>query len=523
MNIENAASLLLLALFAVAMMAFGWIGYYGSDDMSYAAGGHGWLTDFPYVGVNHWTLRHTVLIPMALAILVGGISEFTLVLGTSLYFIALLLAVYTVVARHFDRNTGLLAGFLTATLPLMATQSTVVVPDFAEVFFAFVSLALFFEATRSEHPVRLLALAGLAAGFGWLTRETVVFFLFTYGVLFLFGFAIPRRLYFVMAGAFVAVMGTEFLYFTIMEGNPLYRISVDFATHLKVDVSSLGSITDRMASTAGRIEGDLIGNLSRTGSLSVNRFLDPILVVLANQEFMFFYYIAAPAAIWTAFTHEGSEEQRIFLKIFGLTGLIWILFLWLQIGMTLLPRYFMLPIVMIIILFSVWIREVVWRRHPAIACGIIGFLFLTNLMGIYIDNSNPLYAERVLVEFLTQTDEVVHTDPETARRGGFLYRVAGVENRIKAAKPESGVMFFANPKYTVQGLMVGGNKHKRIEGLKKMAPYQPDKSWTMLWRKAEDRRLLDSLLEMLGLRALIPEEIYRRLNNPNAAVAMYRP
>ncbi len=113
-------------------------------------------------------------------------------------------------------------------------------------------------------------------------------------------------------------------------------------------------------------------------------------------------------------------------------------------------------------------------------------------MGVYIDNRNPLFAERVLVEFLTQTDEVVHTDPETARRGGFLYWVAGVVDRIKAAEPEAGVLFFANPKYTVQGLMVGGNKQKRIEGLKKLAPYRPDISWTMLWHKAEDRRLLGS-------------------------------
>ena len=62
---KHLSSLVFVLLVAVAMMAFGWVGYYGSDDISYAAGGRGWLYDFPYVGDSHWTLRHTVVVPMA--------------------------------------------------------------------------------------------------------------------------------------------------------------------------------------------------------------------------------------------------------------------------------------------------------------------------------------------------------------------------------------------------------------------------------------------------------------------------
>jgi len=32
-----------IALLAVAMLAFGWVGYYGSDDQTYASGAFGWL------------------------------------------------------------------------------------------------------------------------------------------------------------------------------------------------------------------------------------------------------------------------------------------------------------------------------------------------------------------------------------------------------------------------------------------------------------------------------------------------
>ncbi len=445
MIVKNVVPLSLVLLVGILMMTFGWIGFYGSDDMSYASAGEGWLNDFPYVGDSHWTLRHTVVIPMAFFFLVGGISELALVLGTSLYFLALVTAVYAVVARHFDRATGTLAALLLATLPLMATQSTVVVPDFAEVFFCFISLVFFYEATLSDRPVRFLVLAGFAAGLSWLTRETVVFFLLTYGILFLFGFGIKRRYYFIMAASFLTIVGLEFLYFTILEGNPFYRLNVDFFTHLKIAPDSLETVVGKMARVAGAMEGESIGVLSRTGNLSVGRLVDPLLVILLNQEFMFFFYIAVPAIIWMAFFYKADTRKRTFIRVFGLAGLVWFLCLWLQIGMSLLPRYYMLPTVMVCIVFAIWIREIVWVRHSIIAIGIVGFLALNNLMGVYIDNRNPLFAERALIDFLKSTDEVVHTDTETARRGKFLYDIAGVTDRIKGAEPEKGILFFSNP------------------------------------------------------------------------------
>lgn len=516
--------LVLVILVAVTMMTFGWVGYYGSDDMSYAYGGLGWLNDFPFVGTSHWTLRHTIVVPMALAFLLGGIGEFTLVLPTTVYFIALVIAIYVIVERHFDSTTGAIAAFSICTLPLMVVQSTLVIPDFAEVFFCLVSLALFFEATRNERPVRLLLLAGVAAGFSWLTRETVIFFLLTYGILFLFGFGIPRRLYFVMLAGFAALVGAEFLYFAVFSGNPFHRLVVDIATHLKVNVAQgVGSIVEGIERSASKVEGDLTGNLSRTGNLSVNRFLDPLLAPLVNQEFMFFNWVATPLAVWTAFAYRGDPRQRSFLRVFGLAGLVWFLCLWLQIGMTLLPRYYMLPTVISGMLFAVWLRKVFWPRRPVVAIGILCFLFLTNIMGIYIDNRNPLYAERVLTDFLVRTDEVVYTDPVTARRGWFLYKVAGVEDRVKAAKPEPGVLFFSNPKYVELGIQEGSNGEQRLKKLDGLAPYRPKGNWHVEWRKSEGRRLVGRLLEKLGLRAVIPGEIYRRLDTPNPGVTMYRP
>ena len=113
----GAGAPVLLAAFTICIIAFGWVGYYGSDDMSYAGGAIGWLENFPYVGDSHWTLRHTVVIPIAILFGFFGPSEVALVLPTILYFLAILALTYFVVQRYFDWTVACLAIVLIASLP----------------------------------------------------------------------------------------------------------------------------------------------------------------------------------------------------------------------------------------------------------------------------------------------------------------------------------------------------------------------------------------------------------------------
>lgn len=503
-------------LFALAL---GWVGFYGSDDLSYALGGMGWLNDFPYVGVDHWTLRHTIVIPMAALFGIFGISEYTLVMPVTLQFLALLALIYWVLQRHFDAATGWIAVFILGTLPLTAVAASTVVPDFAEVFFCLLSLTLFFEATQRGRRATLLLLAGVAAGFSWLTRETVVFFLLTYSVLFLIGYGMPRRQYFLIAAGFLAVVGVEFLYFALMTGNPLYRIHTDLATHLGVNLSAGDNTASGLERALTKVEGELYGPLSRTGSFSISRLLDPVLVVLANQEFMLFYYVAVPIALWTLLKRPFTGSGGRLLAIFGLAGAIWFACLFMQIGMTLLPRYYLLPTVTLIMVFSAWLRKVFWGRKPVLAAALLAAMFTSHLLGIYVDNRNPIFGERALIEFLRQTDQIVHTDPETARRGSFLYQISGVKDRIIASPPTAGNLYFYNPAYVEFGFMAA-DRRKLIEQL---APYRPQKHWPIIWQKEPERRAIGFIIDGLGLKALLPPEIYRRLVQPNFPVKVYRP
>jgi hypothetical protein len=511
----------LVAFFVViATLAMAWTGYYGSDDQAYASGGLGWLNHFPYVGESHWTLRHTIVIPMAFFFRLFGISEFTLVLPVLGYLFALLALIYVMMSRHFDRATAAIAVVVLGTLPLMSLGATTVVPDFAEVFFCLSSLSLFFEATRSQRRNLLLVLAGVAAGFSWLTRETVVFFLLTYGLLFAAGYGVSRKYYFLMAAGFLGIVAVELVYFWAMTGNPLHRVTTDVLTHLGGDtIGGNKALSSGIEHAVSKVEGKLVGPLARTGNLSVNRFLDPILAVLANQEFMFLYYLAVPVAAWVAIRRIFTGTQAAFLGLVGLAGLIWFVCLYFQIGMTLLPRYYMLPSVALILVFAAWLRTVLWRRSPALSVVLLLGLIATHLVGIYVDNKNPIFGERALVEFLRQTNAVVLTDPETARNGGFLYEIAGVESRVVAGPPEPGKLFFYNPKYVTFGAMA----IDREERLKRLACYQPQPEWVMVWHKDPEPRWIGQVIDGLGVSDLLPKEIYRRLVQPNFPVTVYRP
>ena len=512
---------IVLAFLIAGMIWLGWVGYIGSDDTMYASGALGWLRHFPYIGDSHWTLRQTIVIPIALAFRLFSVSEFALILPCLLYVLALLGLVYFVLARHFDRLTGGFAVGVLITLPLLADQASLVVPDFAETFFCLLSMTLFFEATTQKKPHRLLLLAGIAAGFAWETRETAAFFLVTYGVLFLVGFGFPRRLYLLMAASFLAVVGIEWLYFAVMTGDPFYRLVTDLRTHLRVDLAAGGA-----DAVAGALEKTMTGveqvkgygGLSRTGNLQVNRFIDPILAVLVNHQFMFVYYLAVPAAIGAAFLGERRDERQWrFVRLFGLAGLIWFIFLYLQIGMSLQPRYYTFPTVILIMVFAVWLRGAL-ARNPGRATFALGFVLITNFLGVYVDNHDPIFAIRALRDFAQHSPGPVYTDPDTASRGEFLYRIAHVNDRIIAGPPRKGALYFYNPKY-LSVEIAQANTSTRA----KLDAYLPQPDWKVVWRRDSGQKWSGLIINVLGLKRFFPESIFRRLDKPNADAVVYRP
>jgi hypothetical protein len=83
-----------LALLAVAMVAYFWVAYLGSDDQDYAIAALEWLHHFPALGKDNWALRYVPVLPIAAAFGLLGSSAFALALPNAVAFGALLLAHY---------------------------------------------------------------------------------------------------------------------------------------------------------------------------------------------------------------------------------------------------------------------------------------------------------------------------------------------------------------------------------------------------------------------------------------------
>ena len=105
-----AASILLLS-----MLAFFWVGFLGSDDALYWRGASGWLNHFPYLGGDHWTLRHTLVVPMALARLIFGNSAASLALPTILYAEGTIAIIGVLLWRNSGPLTAIIALVLIST------------------------------------------------------------------------------------------------------------------------------------------------------------------------------------------------------------------------------------------------------------------------------------------------------------------------------------------------------------------------------------------------------------------------
>src|SRR5689334_4468096 len=106
-NAKWILPLLIILVMGTVLMSLAWVGYVGSDDHSYAEGALGWLSHFPYVGDDHWTLRHTVVIPLAAALGLFGMHEINLGLPSALLFLATLAVNYYYVNRFVDARLAL--------------------------------------------------------------------------------------------------------------------------------------------------------------------------------------------------------------------------------------------------------------------------------------------------------------------------------------------------------------------------------------------------------------------------------
>lgn len=486
-------------VFVSTMLAFGWIGFLASDDWAYFSGAQGWLNDFPYVARTHRTLRLPVVLPIALSVGVLGSGEFQTVLPTILYFLGLLgLASWSARVHSGDNIVAVLVVGLLASTPLFSVWATIVSADICELFFVLLSLWLFYSASVGKQPVLPLFLAGCAAGFAWLTRETSVALLILYALLFLRGAYLERRLYWVMAGGWLLIAGIEAFYYLAMTDDIFYKYRTILMTQ--------PSLQNVFTMTAG----------AGTGNITNNRIVGPFAALLVNQEFGLLYYLAVPAVWMCCFSEELDLEQRRLPRLlFGL-GVIWFFVVGYTLGLRALPRYFAVPTFVAVFLVSIWLRQILRHRSRSTALLLGMALLSTNLIAIYVENRMPLFGERALVRYVADTDELVYTNPHTAALAKqlLIWRGPGLVKRVRSEPPPPQSLYL----YYGKGASMGSIHGKSFES----ALYRVGEDWIEVWRAEATKKFTGVLTQAFGLDEWLPSGISTRLIEPNPPAIVYR-
>lgn len=491
---KGANGLILGLALLFALVALNWVGFIASDDVTYAHGAYGWIEHFPFVG-GHGTIRYTITIPMALAFRLFGESEFALVLPSLAYFTGFLALAWAAVRRVAGPQAAFGALLLLVTLPLFVIQASIANVDAIELFFLGASVFLFWRCLDQGPTTARLLGTGALAGLAFLTRETAIFIAVFYGLCFLAGHRFSRLRYLWIAAGFLAVWSVELVYLTVMTGDPLYRFNISAHHDATIDRSI-----------------DLAGNVI------VHPLVDPLLVLLLNQEFMLLFVVAPPLMAWLAFGKAIEPRLRHFARILCLFALSWFVCVGAaQHLLPLNPRYFTVCAAVACILAGIALARLAARPgRGRLLAGVLALALLgTNWVGFYVENKQSQFGERKLAE-LAKADPNLRltTDPMTLYRADLLLRWAKAQPRVSADPPAPGSLYFYNPAYADKA------NFKMPAAAQPL--YAPRRNWLERGRYAPRPTWLAQALEATGIAPALPPRVWRKLRYHHPEVVLYR-
>lgn len=498
-HLQSVSLYLTLVTVCFFILQVAWTGFIASDDAYYVIAGLGWVEQFPYIAQHFGTIRASVAIPIAFAIFLLGESEFSVTLSTTIFLVATAILTFHMLEKVVGRFAALLACCALVSTPLFALKATIPCADIPELFFVALSFWLFWQACFAENRTPLLLSSGIAAGLAFSAHELTAALICFYGILFLKAYRLPRHEYLWMLTGFLLVIAIEGLYYGIATGNPAHRFTLLFQATTVHD----------------RVHVDFL-QFAAGGTLHIWEPIDPMVMLLTHHDFALLGWLSLPAICWLLVYQREDESKPITLARLALgLGVAWYLLSAILLReMILLPRYYMVTTYCLLIVCAIWVSISVWPKRKQIAIAIFTVAFVANLASISVDNKNPKFAERALVEYLKHTQGVVNTDPLTAHNTYWYCRWEGADcSWIRSGAPTSDAPYFWNPKNTTQP-----NRFLPKDGL---ALYQPGPSWEKISSIEESPRPIAIFLKSMGLDGFVPAALWSKLLHPNPIVHLY--
>jgi len=474
-----------ISAFLIAVSVF-WVGFLGSDDTLYWAGAGGWLAHVPYLGTTHWALRHTLVIPMAIARRLLGDGFPALLLPTLCYSVGIVVLTAIWIERAAGKLAAAAAMALIVTNPQFVLLSSIAYIDVVEIFFVFFAFALMHNAMDRRVTLgrggywALLLLAGVSMGLAMLSRETSAFAIVAIGLLFLAGYGINRSDYFVIGTGCAFVVGLEFLFVWSMSGNLFYRFSISLHHDNSID---------RWADQGAAIP-------------IVHPLVDPVTMLLLNHNFGLLAWIGIPLAVWLARRGRLNSSGRHLLVLAVTLGVTWTVIcagMWTLLA--LVPRYFLLPALLLSMLSGVALARLWYDGRRRLAASLGAVLIVANLLSLLADNRNYMFGEFELADIAARQAGVIHTDRQTMRRAELLLDWKGASGRVTDAQPGSGDLFYLNPA---------------------RSSVQPSTSWIVMERHGLPPTIGQSLASHLLPAGTLSPSMYGKLGRGHPDVTLYQ-
>ncbi|WP_164857160.1 ArnT family glycosyltransferase [Sphingomonas crocodyli] len=393
----------------------GWVGYIASDDGLYYFGAVKWVDNPPYAGVDHWTTRFPVVLSFAAAIAIfgKGLAAFhAMSLG---WFAALLVTVGLTAKRIGGATAGWIAVMLTGTMPVLATFASIVNCDMAELVFVLGGIALL---PVGRDDMRKGFAAGISFGLAFLSRETAILPLVGLLPIFLCGKPVGRRALIAAGFGFLAVQGAEALFQWIVTGDPLHRYGLAINHDDKMD-------------RAANAEGNFL----------LHPAIDPLLVLLINDDFALLFWLLIPATIARPWRHLRGRAQSRLLILGAMAVAAFFVVGALVHELVLNPRYFVLAAVTAAIVVALWLV----RLRPMMRAAVLVALVGANFAALSLANRHPHWSAEILVETAqAHSAQAVFTDKTTYDRALLPLRFAGVRN-VQVGAPTAGSLYVCGP------------------------------------------------------------------------------
>lgn len=456
---------MLVAGAMAAALLCGWTGFIASDDSLYYEGATRWLTDPPFAGTNHWETRFPLVLSFAGVIATAGPGFGAFALTAVLFYVVFVVATGVSAARIAGERAGWIAAVLAATLPVAVANATTVSVDLLEASLLLAGITLLGAAQgRAAFGVG----AGVALGLALLCRETTALPLLGLVPIFLLGRSVERRVLIAAGVGFALVVGGEALFQWTQTGDALRRYSIAFHHDEHIDRA-----------------------LNREGNLLLWPPIDPLLVLLINDDFALLFW-AAGLALATGTWHALSPDgRRRFTVLAAMAAASFLLVAVLYTKLVLNPRYFMLPALTAIVLVAAALDGAPrWLRAAGLT-----MLIAPALLLLSVANAHPRWEMETLVAAAkAHPREPVWGDAEEVRRAALPMHFAGLRNLREGAAPPGGLMVV--PEGDVKGEVL------------ERYPSPPTK--------------LGAVLRAVGVAPLVPSAVSRRMFAPSPTYALVR-